>query len=269
MKDSIAISAIDGRIIAEGDDYVHLINDVVRNQDELKVDVVEDHIQFIRSNQRIISYSRAHISWIFMNNWTHEYIVIPEKEITDDVRWKLEMNGYELYSDNVLTQNVKSYMQAMEPRSKPLKYVVKPVSFKDAKEYIERYHRHHKAPQGHKFSIGLYDSNGTLIGVVIAGRPVSRHLDNGETLEVTRCCVLEGFKNAVSKLYSAVMNAAKALGYSKVITYTLATESGISMRAAGFECEIVSAGGSWSSPTRQRIDKHPLLPKYRWSKFIK
>ncbi|QPA61394.1 hypothetical protein INQ55_23705 (plasmid) [Lysinibacillus sphaericus] len=151
--------------------------------------------------------------------------------------------------------------------AKPVKYEIVPVTLKEAQQFVDQYHRHHKQPQGHKFSIGLQINN-KLIGVIIAGRPVSRLLDNKQTLEVTRCCVIEGFKNAVSKLYSSVCKAAKAFGYKKVITYTLATETGSSMKAAGFKLDVISAGGSWNSKSRQRVDKHPTTPKFRWVKNL-
>ena len=76
-----------------------------------------------------------------------------------------------------------------------------PVSLKTANEFVNLFHRHHKAVTGHKFSIGC-SQNGRLVGVVIAGRPVSRHLDDGKTLEVNRLCTL-GVKNACSILYAA------------------------------------------------------------------
>ena len=62
---------------------------------------------------------------------------------------------------------------------------LKPISLRDANEYVRKYHRHHKPVAGHKFSIGC-EADGELVGVIIAGRPVSRYLDDGFTLEVTR-----------------------------------------------------------------------------------
>ncbi len=64
---------------------------------------------------------------------------------------------------------------------------LKPISLRDANEYVRKHHRHHKPVAGHKFSIGC-EADGELVGVIIAGRPVSRYLDDGFTLEVTRLC---------------------------------------------------------------------------------
>ena len=84
-----------------------------------------------------------------------------------------------------------------------------PVSLKDANAFVAAHHRHHKPVTGHKFSIGC-EQDGRLVGVAIVGRPVSRYLDNGLTLEVTRLCTT-GEKNACSMLYAAAARAAKAI----------------------------------------------------------
>lgn len=205
--------------------------------------------------------------WIFYNSWNENYIAVPESKLTNEARYIIEGKGFDLFADSVLEGNIKAYMAEMLPYAKAVKYEIVPISLKDAQRFVNEHHRHHKQPQGHKFSVGL-KVNEELVGVIIAGRPVSRYLDNGETLEVTRCCVLEGFKNAVSKLYSSACKAAKAFGYKKVITYTLLTEKGSSMKAIGFEKEVISKGGSWNSLARNRIDKHPTAQKVRWSKLL-
>jgi hypothetical protein len=137
-----------------------------------------------------------------------------------------------------------------------------PISFKDACEYIAKYHRHHRPPQGHKFSIGL-QVEGVLVGVVVVGRPVSRMLDNGFTAEVTRLCT-DGTKNACSKLYAAAWRASKAMGYTKLITYILAEESGTSLVASGWKLIGQAGGGKWSRPSRGREDNHPVQTKLKF-----
>ena len=96
-----------------------------------------------------------------------------------------------------------------------------PVSFAEANAFVALHHRHHKPVTGHKFSIGC-TANGQLVGVAIVGRPVSRYLDDGQTLEVNRLCT-DGTKNACSMLYAAAWRAARAMGYRKMITYILET----------------------------------------------
>lgn len=117
---------------------------------------------------------------------------------------------------------------------------LRPISLRDANEYVRKYHRHHKPVAGHKFSIGC-EADGELVGVIIVGRPVSRYLDDGFTLEVTRLCT-NGAKNACSFLYGAAARAAAAMGYKRIITYTLESENGASLRASGWmihsQCEF-------------------------------
>jgi hypothetical protein len=140
--------------------------------------------------------------------------------------------------------------------------VAAPINFADAAEFVQRHHRHHTPPVGHKFSIAAL-SDGILVGVVIVGRPVSRHRDDGGTLEVTRLCT-EGHRNACSFLYGAAARAAFALGYRRIGTYTLKREPGTSLAAAGWKVIAEVRGRSWDTPTRRRSDKHPTEPKLLW-----
>lgn len=141
---------------------------------------------------------------------------------------------------------------------------VRPVSREIARWFVEANHRHLQAPLSHKFSIGVEDGGGHLLGVLMAGRPVARGLDDGLTLEVTRCCT-DGTENACSMLYGRARAAAKALGYRRLVTYTLVTEPGESLRGAGFERvgDVVKAR-PWSCKSRPRDDKGPLIDRQRW-----
>jgi len=135
----------------------------------------------------------------------------------------------------------------------------------DAHEFIRRHHRHHKPGPGDKFCVAVADEDGTVRGVAVVGRPVSRMLDDGWTLEVTRCCT-DGVANACSMLYGACARAAFAMGYKRIGTYTLPEEGGASLRAAGFRLLGEAGGGSWSCKSRPRVDKHLTLIKWRWEK---
>ena len=138
-----------------------------------------------------------------------------------------------------------------------------PVTWRSARQFVSEHHRHHVPPRGHRFSIAVNDEAGNLVGVAIVGRPVARHLDDGWTVEVTRCCTL-GASNACSMLYGAARRIAKEIGYKRIITYTLATESGASLRAAGWTQIAETEGGSWHRTSRPRNDRHPLVRKHRW-----
>ncbi len=139
---------------------------------------------------------------------------------------------------------------------------LQPITYPEACEFISRFHRHHLPPQGWKFGIGVNDGE-KVVGVITVGRPVSRVLDDTWTLEVTRCCT-DGTKNAASMLYSAAWRAARAMGYKRMITYTLIEEPGTSLKAAGWKELYTTDGGSWTCQSRPRVDRHPLGQKRMW-----
>jgi hypothetical protein len=138
---------------------------------------------------------------------------------------------------------------------------VVPVTLDEANEFVRLHHRHHGPVPGAKFCLGIADG-GRIVGVAIVGRPVARHLD-GWTLEVNRSCT-DGTKNANSMLYGAAWRAARALGYQRLVTYTLPEEGGSSLRAAGWRCVGEAGGGRWSRESRPRVDTHPTQMKLRW-----
>jgi hypothetical protein len=139
---------------------------------------------------------------------------------------------------------------------------IQPISFAEACAFIARHHRHHRPPQGWMFGCAVNDGE-RVVGVVTVGRPVARMLQDGWTLEVTRCCT-DGTPHVASKLYAAAWRAARALGYRRLITYTLIEEPGTSVKALGFREVHKTSGGSWSRPSRPEVDKHPLGQKTLW-----
>ena len=142
---------------------------------------------------------------------------------------------------------------------------LQPIGLRAANAFVAAHHRHHGPTRGHKFSIAVADAQGRIRGVAIAGRPVARRLDDGAHLEVLRVCT-DGTPNVCSMLYGAVRRAAKAMGYrpEQIITYTLEGEDGASLRAAGWQLDGLSGGGSWDRPSRLRVDAHPTERKFRW-----
>ena len=142
-----------------------------------------------------------------------------------------------------------------------------PISLKQENVFVDVFHCHHKAVAGHKFSIGCSE-NGRLVGVVIVGRPISRYLDDGKTLEVNRLCTL-GVKNACSILYAAAARAAKAMGYEKIITYILQSENGGSLKAAGWKCAGLAGGKEWTGARKPPVPLYPQEKKIRYEKLLK
>lgn len=144
-----------------------------------------------------------------------------------------------------------------------------PLTRDEALAFIAQHHRHHgqgqrstKRPVSYLFSVGAAVDD-RVIGVAIAGRPVARMLDDGWSAEIVRLCT-DGTQNACSFLVGRVRRALRVLGYRKLYTYTLPEEGGVSMRAAGWRCEGLAGGGSWSRDSRPRVDKHPTQAKLRW-----
>ncbi len=134
-----------------------------------------------------------------------------------------------------------------------------PLTYEEACEFIATHHRHHLPPQGWKFGIACNEGK-KVVGVVTVGRPVSRHLDDGWTAEVTRLCS-DGTKNVCSFLYAAAWRACRAMGYRKLITYILASETGGSLRASGWKEIGKRGGGTWNVASRPRVQKAPTGQK--------
>lgn len=142
-----------------------------------------------------------------------------------------------------------------------------PLELKQANEFVDNLHRHHDSVHRDKFRLGC-EIDGKLVGVVQLARPVSRILDDGKTIEVVRMCT-DGTKNVCSFLYSRAARIAQEMGYSKIITYILDSESGASLKASGWHKEAVTHGHNWSCKTRPRNTTAPTCNKQRWSKNLK
>ena len=145
--------------------------------------------------------------------------------------------------------------------------VAVPLELKQANEYVSTLHRHHSPVHRDKFRIGA-ELDGKLVGVVQVGRPVSRMLDDGKTLEVVRLCT-DGGENVCSFLYARAARIARELGYHKIITYILENESGASLKAAGWTFEANTSGGEWNRPSRPRNTTAPTVPKKRFARKLR
>lgn len=143
---------------------------------------------------------------------------------------------------------------------------IRPCDFQMARNFVAENHRHNKPPVGHKFSIACYDGD-RLCGVAMVGRPISRYLDDGLTLEVNRCCT-DGTRNACSMLYGAAWRAAKALGYKRIFTYTRQSELGASLRAAGWVCDGKAGGTHWTGQRYEQAEIALDELKLRWHKEL-
>jgi len=149
----------------------------------------------------------------------------------------------------------------------------KPITIKMANDFIKKHHRHHRPTSNNsgKFAVSAYDELNNLVGVVIAGNPVSANFMDGTTLEITRLCVIDvAPKGTPSFLISKCSRIWRIMGGTKLITYTLDKESGASLRWAGWKIDgIVEPHNNWyykSKSDGKKRDKLKIysLKKIRW-----
>jgi len=143
-----------------------------------------------------------------------------------------------------------------------------PLELRDLNALVASLHRHHKPVQGHRFSVGL-EHGGKIVGGASVGRPTARMTNQREVLEVTRL-VTDGTKNACSALYSATARIGKEMGYKHIQTFILESETGASLKAAGWTFEKASDGGDWTRESKpNRRQDQPQCPKQRWGKKLR
>lgn len=167
-------------------------------------------------------------------------------------------------------------IQKMEPRLAKL-LNVKPITIKAANEFIKGFHRHHRPTirNSGRWALEAIDSAGKTVGVVIAGNPVSATYMDGETIELTRLCVKEDApKGTCSFLLSRCCKIWRAMGGTKLITYTLSSESGASLKGAGWKLAgTVKPHNRWKNKEKvDGIERAHLeiyeLTKHRWEKNL-
>lgn len=144
-----------------------------------------------------------------------------------------------------------------------MKLRIGPCTLTQAEEFVQDWHRTHDASQGGLWAVSLWRGE-ELVGVAIAGRPVSQVLQRRGYCEVIRVCVIEGVEGGCSMLYRRVRRIGQLMGYERFVSYTLPGETGASLRAAGFREVGMTRGGSWDRDMRPRTDKHPTQSKLRW-----
>jgi len=151
-----------------------------------------------------------------------------------------------------------------------LKLSVVPIELEQANEAIAAWHRHHQPCVGHRFSLGAVDQDGVLHAAAVIGRPVARLSGHpSKVLEVSRL-VSDGTRNCCSMLYSAAARVGREMGFERIQTYILADEeTGVSLRASGWQCEGVAGGGQWKhTDGKARRTDQPTGKKMRWAKEL-
>jgi hypothetical protein len=135
-----------------------------------------------------------------------------------------------------------------------MKLMAVPMSLHEANDFVSAYHRHNgrTTRDGGKFAIGV-STGEKLVGVAIVGNPISATYMDGFTAEVLRVCTEpDAPKGSNSFLYARCWNAWRAMGGIRLITYTLTTESGASLRGAGWTVLHLTKDGhnDWEAKAR-------------------
>lgn len=168
-------------------------------------------------------------------------------------------NKYTEKGEYVLLFDVPNVVNAHRVADPKLSVV--PMTLRAARAYVKEHHRHAKRIQGGLFAVGARLGD-DIVGCAIVGMPVARMLQDGHTVEIRRCCT-DGTRNACSFLYRVCVRVANALGYARVLTYTLESESGASLRGAGFEITRRTRAEHWNRESRPR-EEQPVQYKLRW-----
>ena len=151
-----------------------------------------------------------------------------------------------------------------------MKLIPIPMTLREANDFVAQFHRHNgrTSRNGGKFAIGVSDGN-RLLGVSIVGWPLSATYMDGFTAEVLRVCVLpDSQKGANSFLYASCWRAWRAMGGKRLITYTLATESGSSLKGSGWKILHETKGhNDWAAKSRMDGKERQWQPIYGQKKL--
>jgi hypothetical protein len=158
-------------------------------------------------------------------------------------------------------------LRGMVMKHRPVE--VRPLTLQEARAFVAYVHTHAPSLTGWKYGCAAWDEV-SMVGMVSVGRPSARLLDDRRTLEITRCALMQNApRNAASMLLGRACRVAKELGYPKIITYTLESEDGTSLRATGFRPVARSAGGEWGRRSREREEADfDTGPKVRWERTL-
>lgn len=206
------------------------------------------------------------------SHWPHALDTYPLLTRRD---WQ-RLTGQQEAGDPASPQDPVPLLERFATRQQAGKMLrVLPCTLAEANAYVKGHHRHNRPVVGGQYALCVTDSAGQVRGVAILGRPVARMLDSGKEgemkrriLEVLRVAT-DGTGNACSMLYGAARRLAKEAGYEKIITYTLASEPGTTLLAAGWQKAACVKGRQWTWTGRTR-QARPIFAedKYRWESLL-
>lgn len=147
-----------------------------------------------------------------------------------------------------------------------------PLTLRRANDFVAEHHRHsgRTVRNGGRFAVAAL-CDGEIVGVAIVGNPISATLMDGVTAEVTRVCAChDAPKNTCSFLLGRCWRIWQQMGGKRMVTYTLQSESGASLRGAGWKIvgEVKPHRG-WSNKSdadgiRRKNQAIYQQPKFRW-----
>jgi len=167
----------------------------------------------------------------------------------------------------------KPYKQKLDDKfmesELPKQLSTQPITIKNANDFIKSFHRHHRPTirNSGRWALAALDRNKEFVGVVIAGNPVSASFMDGFTIELTRLCVKENApKGTCSFLLGKCCSIWRTMGGKRVITYTLESESGASLKGAGWTLAgTVKPHKRWQN--KSKVDVSSVLV-YKFTKSL-
>lgn len=145
---------------------------------------------------------------------------------------------------------------------------LRPITLREANGFVSMYHRHSLAVvrNGGRVAVGV-ECEGELVGVGISARPVNAQLASDcRCAEIVRVCTSPAAPlNVCSMIYAALWRQWRAVGGNSIVTYTLATEDGASLKAAGLTAVSKVRPHVWNRQGRPRKDQRIYhVEKVRW-----
>lgn len=137
---------------------------------------------------------------------------------------------------------------------------VTPLTKRQTDAFVAQHHSHLGPSRLYSWCVGISD-DARLCCVATAGQPLAYQLCNGFTIEINRVAS-DGTPHAASMAVAALSRALLAIGYRRLLSYTLLGEAGTTYKAAGWR---VTARSSDLNGMRRPDFNHPLRgEKIRW-----
>ena len=142
-----------------------------------------------------------------------------------------------------------------------------PITIKEARPLLREWHRRRKTCHAARFAVAVA-ADGIVRGVAFCGNPVATMLaqhSDGDVLEVLRLAT-DGTPNACTRLQAVVDRVARAMGFTKLVTYTDPDEGGTSLRASNWQGPFPTKGGTRANRPGRRSGRQPR--RWKWTRNV-